>query len=269
MVSGMSGVSRRGLIGVALLSLGTGRALAETGSHWERELPTFAPRGGRAAGAEAGGAEPGANRLFTPPGGGPGRRNHDERRLEFERRAAQERGALVFAGDSITQLFGSLQGQFPRLRVANRGINGDTAAGLRGRFGSDVLALNPRGIVLLIGSNDLAMGASPEQVAGHIHALVQAARAVNPAPALVLCTIMPRAPATPEFVARIRRTNQFIISIAQSYRGVTLCDSWRALADASGAPRAADFPDGVHPSAAGYSKWMGALRPALRRLKLA
>jgi lysophospholipase L1-like esterase len=44
---------------------------------------------------------------------------------------------------------------FPGLKVANRGISGDTTRGVLIRMQGDVLALNPKGVVILIGTNDL------------------------------------------------------------------------------------------------------------------
>src|SRR6478736_4975259 len=75
-----------------------------------------------------------------------------DRRAKFAEQKAQQEQALVFLGDSITQGWGDdFRGKFPGMKVANRGISGDTSRGLLARLDDDVLALDPRGIVLLIG----------------------------------------------------------------------------------------------------------------------
>src|SRR5512143_4064163 len=84
------------------------------------------------------------------PGVGPIRRQdwfqklwHD-RRTEFAAHAKEDRHALVFLGDSITQGWGGrLAAAFPTLKVANRGISGDTTRGVLIRLQQDVLALDP------------------------------------------------------------------------------------------------------------------------------
>ncbi len=68
-----------------------------------------------------------------------------ERRTAWSRRAALDRNAVVFLGDSITQGWGdNLGGSFPGLKVANRGISGDTTRGVLIRLDEDVLALHPK-----------------------------------------------------------------------------------------------------------------------------
>ena len=71
------------------------------------------------------------------PGAGPIRRYDWFQKLWRERRAQwatereQDRGAVVFLGDSITQGWGGgLGAAFPGVKVANRGISGDTTRGV-------------------------------------------------------------------------------------------------------------------------------------------
>src|SRR5882672_3260269 len=67
------------------------------------------------------------------PGAGPVRREDWFRKIWLERRSAwaqrvaQDQQAVVFLGDSITQGWGDdMGGSFHGLKVANRGISGDT-----------------------------------------------------------------------------------------------------------------------------------------------
>lgn len=63
----------------------------------------------------------------------------------------EQRDGAVFLSDSITQGWGNtLGGSFPGLKVANRGISGDTTRGMLLRLKEDVLALEPRAVVLLV-----------------------------------------------------------------------------------------------------------------------
>src|SRR5688572_12918710 len=91
------------------------------------------------------------------PGDGPIRRTEnfkrlwEQRRGAWSQRGAQDQGAVVFLGDSITQGWGDdVGGAFAGMKVANRGISGDTSRGVLIRLKDDVLSLQPAAVVLLI-----------------------------------------------------------------------------------------------------------------------
>ncbi|HEU0010688.1 MAG TPA: GDSL-type esterase/lipase family protein, partial [Verrucomicrobiae bacterium] len=95
------------------------------------------------------------------PGTGPIRRYDWFRKLWTDRRTAwaarveQDQNAIVLLGDSITQGWGEdFSAWFDGLKIANRGISGDTTRGVLIRLKEDVLALHPRAVVVLIGTND-------------------------------------------------------------------------------------------------------------------
>ena len=107
------------------------------------------------------------------PGEGPIRRYGwfqnlwERKRTGWAKKVEQDQGALVFLGDSITQGWGDNMGNsFPGVKVANRGISGDTTRGVLIRLKEDVLSLNPKGVVILIGTNDLEEGVEEIQAAG-------------------------------------------------------------------------------------------------------
>ena len=82
--------------------------------------------------------------------------------------------ALVFLGDSITQSWGDdLKGAFGKTKVANRGISGDNTRGMLYRMPEDVLALNSTVVLLLMGTNDLEEGASPEEIVGNLKLIIE------------------------------------------------------------------------------------------------
>ena len=191
-----------------------------------------------------------------------------ERRALFWQEREQDRGAVVFLGDSITQGWRALDETFPGMKAANRGIGSDTSRRLLVRLQEDVLDLDPRGVVLLIGINDLAAGVPPADVADNIRLLVDAIRRHNPKTPVILCHVMPWKKEPGRYPERIQRLNALISGIAVGRPGVFVCDTWPGLATPAGAARPDLFPDGLHLNAEGYKAWAASLRPALRRAGL-
>jgi lysophospholipase L1-like esterase len=204
------------------------------------------------------------------PGAGPIRRadwfrkTWRTRRVAFFHRVEQDQGAVVFLGDSITQGWGDdLGNSFPGLKVANRGISGDTTRGVLIRMKEDVLALHPRAVVLLIGTNDLEDQADPDTVAGNMKLILAALEADNPKMPIILCEVFPSSASKKRPKEKIQRVNQLYAGLVKGDRQVTLVDTWTLFADENGDAPAAEFPDLLHPNQAGYKKWAGMLQPVL------
>jgi lysophospholipase L1-like esterase len=256
--------------------------------------PTHLLRSSLAAGAlalactfPAGAAEPQAqaqpqeSRYAIPatddglPGAGPIRRYDWFRNLWLERRTAwaaqveQDQGALVFLGDSITQGWGDVASSFPGIKVANRGISGDTTRGVLIRLDEDVLSLNPAGVVLLIGTNDLEEKAEPAVAAANLKLIIASLRRHNPAMPVVLCLVFPSAAAKSRPSSKIRETNALYRDAVADDPQVTVLDTWSLFADVHGDAKEAEMPDLLHPNITGYARWADALRPVLETAGLA
>ena len=66
-----------------------------------------------------------------------------------------------FVGDSLTGGWKNLAKDFPKLKVANRGLGGDVSRGALFRFKEDALDLNPKAVVIEIGHRN-AVGMRPD-----------------------------------------------------------------------------------------------------------
>lgn len=75
--------------------------------------------------------------------------------FKIQNKYASKNG-IVFLGDSITQEYNVYE-FYPGLQVYNRGIGGDTTVGLLKRLDVSVFDLKPKVVILLIGTNDLAL----------------------------------------------------------------------------------------------------------------
>lgn len=209
------------------------------------------------------------------PGTGPIRRYDwfqklwTDKRTQWATQQERDRGAIVFLGDSITQGWGkSLDQLFLGLKVANRGISGDTTRGVLIRLHEDVIALNPRAVVLLIGTNDLEELATPETAVGNLKLILAALKEHNPAMPVVLCTVFPSSETKKRPAAQIKKINQLYFAAIKDQPQVTVLDTWSLFADAKGDAKLDEFPDLLHPNAGGYLKWTAALRPVMETLGL-
>ena len=191
-----------------------------------------------------------------------------QRHAEWAQTANQDKGAVVFLGDSITQGWQSLANAFPNIKVANRGIGGDTTRGVLYRLKADVLALNPKAIVLLIGTNDIGNGAKPEDVADNIETILQEIKQFNPHLPVIVCEVMPRSDRNLHAAPRIEKLNALLAAAIKNDPQFTLCDTWSIYADKDGNPPKDEFPDLLHPNAEGYEKWEAALKPIFAKLNL-
>ena len=79
---------------------------------------------------------------------------------------------VVFMGDSITDAWGRSYGKFfPGKPYINRGISGQTTPQMLVRFRPDVIALKPKAVVILAGTNDIAGNTGPmtlEEIEGNL-----------------------------------------------------------------------------------------------------
>ncbi len=209
------------------------------------------------------------------PGAGPIRRADwfrqlwDQRRTAWATQVAADQGAVVFLGDSITQGWGDDLGKaFGSMKVANRGISGDTTRGILIRLQQDVLALHPSAVVLLAGTNDLEEKEGPPVIAGNIKLILAALKAHRADLPVVLCKVFPSAASKSRSAAQIQALNEQYAALVKDQPQVTLLETWKPFADAAGDALPAEFPDLLHPNEAGYLKWAAALRPVLATLGL-
>jgi lysophospholipase L1-like esterase len=225
------------------------------------------------------GAEPTAANFEIPasndglPGQGPIRRYDWFRKLWAERRShwaqqvQQDQNSVVFLGDSITQGWGdAMGGRFPGIRVANRGISGDTTRGVLIRLDQDVIALHPHGIVILIGTNDLEEGADPETIAANLKLILARLEQSDPNLPIVLCQVFPSSETKKRPADKIKRINQLYATAVKGDRRVTLIETWPLFANAQGDAQPQEFPDLLHPNQTGYAKWAAALSPIFATL---
>lgn len=203
----------------------------------------------------------------------------DSRRQEFDFGNEQlllagVRPDALFIGDSITHLW-ELQAYFGAGKVViNRGIGGDISTHVRRRFAADALQLQPRLVVMKIGTNDLGWGldqlsdASADTVCENIAAMAADAQAAGVP--LAICSILPvwgpNWYPSEEFQklknAQIISVNARLRAIAEE-TGAIYVDYFSRMVGPDGLLPRDYADDGVHPHAVGYSIMAQVLRETL------
>lgn len=187
------------------------------------------------------------------------------RRARWAEDAAEDRGAVVLLGDSITQGWNEerLARAFPGVKIANRGISGDTTRGVLLRLDEDVLAIDPAAVVLLIGTNDLEEGATPGMIETNVRLILERLKAHDSRMPIVLNLVFPSSAKMKRPADQIREINRRYLALVRNDPQVIPLETWRLFADADGDAKPSEFPDLLHPNDAGYAKWAAALRPIL------
>lgn len=205
------------------------------------------------------------------PGVGPIRRADwfqklwETRREKWAEQAEADQGAVVFLGDSITQGWGEkLGGAFADTKVANRGISGDTTRGMLVRLEEDVLALNPTGVVLLMGTNDIEEQATPAQICENFAQIIQRLKKHNSKMPIFVCLIFPSSASKSRPAETIKEVNEGYQKTVGGDDQITVIDTWTLFANDTGNAKKEEFPDLLHPNQLGYAKWAKALGPFLQ-----
>jgi acyl-CoA thioesterase-1 len=170
--------------------------------------------------------------------------------------AAESR--VVFMGDSITDGWGHTpETFFPGKPWVNRGISGQTTPQMLVRFRPDVIALQPRAVVILAGTNDIAGNTGPEtpqMIEDNLMSMCDLAKANGIK--VVLASVLPAFdyPWKPGMqpAQKIAALNTWMQSYAAK-NGYVYLDYYSAMVDDRGGMKATLSVDGVHPNKAGYA----------------
>lgn len=188
--------------------------------------------------------------------------------------AAPDEERVVFMGNSITEswmpYFASM---FPGKPYVNRGIGGQTTPQMLVRFRQDVIALKPKEVVILAGTNDIAGNTGPatlEMIENNLTSMVELAKANGIR--VVLASVLPvysylwRPSLQP--VQTIAALNQWMRDYARD-NGIVYLDYYSSMVDERLGLRKDLTPDGVHPNEAGYRVMapltVSAIQEALRK----
>jgi lysophospholipase L1-like esterase len=174
---------------------------------------------------------------------------------------------VVFMGDSITDIWAqpSLAIFFPGKTYIGRGISGQTTPQMLIRFRPDVIALQPRVVLILAGTNDIAGNTGPmtlEEIEGNLASMSELAHTNGIR--VALSSVLPvydggHTTDGRPLVMTDRRPPEKILALNvwiknyASHHGDTYLDYFAAMVDDHGFLKKGLSEDGLHPNKAGYA----------------
>ena len=170
---------------------------------------------------------------------------------------AANESRIVFMGNSITESWSTvLPEYFSGKSYVNRGIDGQTTPQMLVRFRADVIDLQPKVVVILAGTNDIAGNTGPstaKMIADNIISMAELARQNNIL--VVISSVLPVydyswKPGL-EPAPKISKLNKIIKNYALNHRH-TYLDYYAAMVDDKKGLHEKYTSDGVHPNKAGY-----------------
>jgi lysophospholipase L1-like esterase len=174
-------------------------------------------------------------------------------RYEAANDTVKVRPRAVFMGDSITDNWAKKDMDFfTSNNFVGRGISGQTTSHMLVRFRRDVVDLNPKYVVIMAGTNDIALNngeISHENILGNIISMCEIAKANKIKP--ILCSVLPadrfrwRPQLTP--AEDLVKLNKMIQEYAKSAR-IPYVDYHSVLKDENNALPEKHAADGVHPN---------------------
>lgn len=198
-----------------------------------------------------------------------GRYRNDNEQLA---KPAKKSARTVFMGDSITDFWPKRYPEFftDDSRIG-RGISGEVTAQMLLRFRSDVIELGATRVVILAGTNDIALNQgdyNEDFTFGNIVSMVELAKAHKIKP--VICSVLPAKkyrwrPEVTDAPAKIASLNKRLKEYAVKNH-ITYIDYFTPLVAEDGESLRNEYsPDGVHPNHDGYAVMESVYLKALKK----
>lgn len=171
-----------------------------------------------------------------------------------------EPNRVVFMGNSITEGWSNFDKDFfINNPFVNRGIGGQTSPQMLVRFKPDVVNLNPKAVVIMAGTNDIAGNTGPillENTADNIISMAEIAKANNIK--VYICSTLPAidflwSPGL-EPAPKVIKLNTILKDYCTK-NNITYVDYYSSMVDDEGGLKVPEYTaanDLVHPNLAGY-----------------
>lgn len=176
---------------------------------------------------------------------------------------------IVFLGNSITD--GCEWAElFDNRHIKNRGISADRSGWLLERL-DPIIEGHPKKLFLMIGTNDLAAGSTPEEVVANVRKLVERFQAESKWTKLYIQSILPVNGADIDIShkshwdkgAEIVKANKMLEKLCEE-KNIVYVDVYSALVDKKGMLNKRFTNDGLHLLGEGYLAWKEVIKPYVK-----
>lgn len=162
---------------------------------------------------------------------------------------------IVCIGDSITYGYPynpetswvNLASSATKIKMVNKGVNGDTTGAMSYRFKTDIIPENPTHIIIMGGTNDAYTNETLERVGDNIQTMARKAIALKINPIIALPV-----PARVNYLEINLHKYRFWMINYTKKNNLNFIDFNQALLDKQGKPMQNLFFDDVHPNKQGY-----------------
>lgn len=161
--------------------------------------------------------------------------------------------STLFLGSSSIRMW-DVGMSFPTLHALNRGFGGATTADVLHHYGRIVTGLQPNTVIVYVGENDIAAGATADATVTDILTLLAKLRTDMPRTRIAYLSMKPT-PLRWDLYARMMAANAAVKAQASAI-GFDFVDVGAALLDPAGKPDGQYYGvDGLHLNARGYERW--------------
>ena len=184
---------------------------------------------------------------------------------------------LVFVGDSITHRFGGpptdgtpttgksvWDKSFAKWGAADLGFGYDRTENVLWRIEQGELdGIHPKGIVILIGTNNLVVN-TIEQTGEGVLAVVDAVKSKQPKAKILLLGVLPRGQ-KPDDPMRLRAAELNHYLSSRLPKNIDYFDQWESLVNSDGSIAQTTMFDYLHPTEEGYSRIADLISPRIAK----
>jgi len=180
---------------------------------------------------------------------------------------------VVFMGNSITESWSNYHAEFfERKSYINRGISGQTTPQMLIRFRQDVIALKPKIVVILAGTNDIAENTGPttiEMIIDNIISMAEIAKSNNIK--VIISSVLPAYDYSWNTGLKPNEKIPVLNRLLKEYankNSIVYLDYFTSMSNKKNGFKNVYTYDGVHPNKKGYLKMELLVEKAIKKTLL-
>jgi len=183
--------------------------------------------------------------------------------IEEDISSYQKRDMIVFTGSSSVRFWATVNEDYPKHDIINRGFGGSMMSDLYYYREDLILKYKPKQVFIYEGDNDIANGKSTKEIMKDTKTLVKAIRKALPETNIVFISAKPSV-ARWNFKTEYEQFNAKLEKYANRKNNMEFVDVWKPMLLKNGEVDPSLFiEDNLHMNIAGYTIWKNTIEPFL------